>query len=108
MHGFGTLGDVFFFLVIYGFTIPVALSWLSLFTLLRFAPRFFQVAGIVAHLVSAYWAFALSFSLFVPLGIIATMLLYLSVFHSLYHKLQASRDLYAREVSVFQPNELKR
>ena len=108
MHGFGWQGDVVLALLLYGFTIPIALSWLGLVFVRSPRPVVWILTELSLHIFALGWVVELNKNPWLIVAVVVGFVAYQMVFIKRVRNIQNNLDLYSSEIRVVQPNELKK
>lgn len=108
MHGFGWQGDVVLALLLYGFTIPIALSWLGLVFVRSPKPVVWILTELSLHIFALGWVVELNKNPWLITAVVVMFVAYQAAFIKRVQKIQSNLDLYSSEIRVVQPNELKK
>ena len=108
MHGFGWQGNVFFVLLLYGFTIPIALAWIGLVFVKSPKPVVWVITEVSLHIFALGWVVELNKNPWLIAAVVVGFVAYQMVFIKRVRNIQNNLDLYSSEIRVVQPNELKK
>ena len=108
MHGLGWQGNVFFALLLYGFTIPIVLAWIGLVFVKSPKPVVWVITEVSLHIFALGWVVELNKNPWLIVAVVVGFVAYQMVFIKRVRNIQNNLDLFSSEIRVVQPNELKK
>lgn len=108
MHGFGWQMDVFMAFLLYGFTIPVVILWAAMLKFAGVKKTMWEINSFFTHGFALVWIVEVHSNTLMAAGIVMVYIFFHFVLKAKAKKLATRSDLYANEIKVVEPNQIKK